>query len=143
MRKSETRNSSQNLPKPRTLGTIASVQQKKTLGFTSHGAKERRGTSVAVSRQKIEVVQEPSEECSDISFTSAIVEADKGGRRKTIKNDVSTPAVLIRKNLINNVTKQASQPFPGTILKRKTTMQKMQESFEYEQNVIGKTSFFS
>ena len=105
MRKSETRNTSQHLPKPRALGTISSVQQKKTLGFTSHGAKERRGTTAAVSRQKIEVVQEPAEEGSEFSFTSAIEEAEKGGRRKTIRNDVSTPAVLIRKNLINNVQK--------------------------------------
>ena len=48
--------------------------------------------------------------------------SEKNERRKTIKHDMSSPAVLLRKTLINNVNKQVSTPFPGTVLKRKTTI---------------------
>ena len=64
-------------------------------------------------------------------------------RRKTIKNDVSSPAVLIRKTLINNVKKQVSQLLPGSVFKRKTTMQKIQDNCEYQTNVVGTASLFS
>lgn len=79
---------------------------------------------MAVSRQKLSE-KEPSEEKSDISFSAVMEKSEKNERRKTIKHDMSSPAVLLRKTLINNVNKQVSTPFPGTVLKRKTTIQKM------------------
>ena len=69
--------------------------------------KQKRQTSVAVSRQKLSE-KEQSEEKSDISFSAVMEKSEKKDRRKTIKHDMSSPAVLIRKTLMNNVMKQVS-----------------------------------
>ena len=62
---------------------------------------------MAVSRQKLSE-KEQSEEKSDISFSAVMEKSEKKDRRKTIKHDMSSPAVLIRKTLMNNVMKQVS-----------------------------------
>ena len=97
---------------------------------------------MAVSRQKLSE-KEQSEEKSDISFSAVMEKSEKHDRRKTIRHDMSSDAVLIRKKLIDNLKKQVSVPFPGTVLKRKTTIQKMKDECEYKDNMLGTASLFS
>ena len=95
-----------NLPPPSSkLETAASHQQKisnKGMLTFQKNALQRRRQTVSLSDASNQQKKEESEEASSEYRLGSVMDGLKNApRRKTVRNDASSPAVMVRKTLMN------------------------------------------